>query len=99
MGDYWENNGIEKPQQIVVCAAIRTETGLVITGARHCDEIMREQAQAAGVSLRSPEQGFINQFGEYLTREEAMQAVKDNGQPFDIERNRGDIYLFSEGLY
>lgn len=96
--DYWEENGIEKPQQIVVCAAIRVGS-LIILGARHCDKRMRELAEAAGVSLKSPDQGFIDQFGDYLTREEAMQIVKDNGQPFDIESNRGDKVLFSEGLY
>jgi hypothetical protein len=48
---------------------------------------------------RNGEQGFINQFGDFLTREEAMQIVKQNGQPFDIGSNRGDSVLFSEGLY
>jgi hypothetical protein len=98
MMDYWEENGLIKPQQVVVCAAIKVGD-LVITGARHCDKIMRAQAAAAGVSLKSPHQGFIDQFGDFLTREDAMQIVKDNGQPFDIERNGGDTSLFSEGLY
>jgi hypothetical protein len=60
---------------------------------------MHKQSEAAGVSLRNGEQGFINQFGDFLTREEAMQIVKQNGQPFDIGSNRGDSVLFSEGLY
>lgn len=97
--DYWEKNGIEKPQQIVVCAAIKVGD-LIICGARHCDIRMREQAEAAGISLKAAPQGFIDQFGDFLTREEAMQIVKENGQPFNVERNGdGDTALYSEGLY
>jgi len=98
MSDYWKDNGIEKPQQIVVCAAIRTTGGLIICGARHCDKVMRRQATAAGVNLKSPEQGFIDQFGDYLTREEALKiAVKTTGVNF--QRNGSETELFSEGLY
>ena len=98
MGDYWEDNNIKKPQQIVVCAANRVD-GVLLCGARHCDKVMRQQAKAMGISMKTAEQGFIDQFGDYLTREEAMSIVKKNGQSFDIERNRGNVYLFSEGLY
>ena len=98
MSDYWLDNGLTKPQQIVVCAANRKD-GVVFCGARHCDSVMRKQAEAAGMTLTMAEQGFINQFGEFLTREEAMEIVKENGQPFNIKRNNGDSYLFSEGLY
>jgi len=98
MGDYWKDNGIEKPQAIVVCAANRVD-GIIFCGARHCDSVMRNQAKAAGMKLTGAEQGFINQFGEFLTREEAMQIVLENGQPFDIIRNNGTSYLFSEGIY
>ena len=102
MGDYWTDNGIEKPQQIVVCAAC-TDGATVAAGARHWDSVMRSQVHAISREKTKPlsqwEQGFIDQFGDFLTREEAMQIVKDNGQPFDIDRNRGDSVLFSEGLY
>ena len=98
MSDYWKENGIEKPQAIVVCAANRKD-GVIFCGARHCDAVMRKQAEAAGIKLTSAEQGFINQFGEFLTREEAIKVVKESGQPFDIKRNNGDSCLFSEGLY
>ncbi len=98
MGDYWKDNGIEKPQQIVVCAANRKD-GVIFCGARHCDSVMRKQAEAAGMKLTNCEQGFIDQFGDFLTRKDAMQVVKESGQSFDIERNNGDSYLFSEGLY
>ena len=116
--DYWEENGLTKPQQVVVCAAIRFGD-VILCGARHWDGVMRQQVRTIGSNplcsepdgvrwdrgrsiLRGEgkeEQGFIDQFGEYLTREHAMELVKANGQPFNIERNGGDIHLFSEGLY
>lgn len=99
MSDYWKDNGIEKPQQVVVCAANKVGD-LVLCGARHWDSIMCKQADALGIKGGREEQGFINQFGEFLTRKEAMQIVKENGQRFDIERNGGsDSELYSEGLY
>jgi len=44
------------------------------------------------------EEGFIDQFGDFLTREEAMQIVKENGQPFNKERNGCNKDLYSEGI-
>lgn len=99
MDDYWTKSGIEKPQQIVVCAANRLANGVIICGARHWDKIMRAQAEAMGVKGGNEEQGFIDQFGDFLTREQAMGIVKQSGQRFDIDRNSGDTTLFSEGLY
>ncbi len=96
--DYWIANGIEKPPQIVVCAANRIGD-VVLCGARHWDKVMRAQLFAMGMKGGGEEQGFIDQFGDFLTRKEAMEIVKKNGQPFDKERNGGDVYLFSEGLY
>ena len=96
--DYWQENGLVKPQQIVVCAANRKD-GIIFAGARHCDSVMHGQARAAGMKLTCSEQGFINQFGEFLTHEEAMQIVKASGQPFDFKRNGGqDRILYSEGI-
>ncbi len=104
MGDYWEDNGIEKPQQVVVCAACKDpHTGLLLTGARHWDNVMRNQFENLRDPVAKPsywDEGFMDQFGDYLTREEAMKIVKDNGQPFNAERNGWPEHkLFSEGLY
>lgn len=101
--DYWEKNGIKKPQAIVVCAACKTGD-VILCGARHWDAVMRHQLavmQSFGSSMKAHlfEQGFINQFGEFLTRKEALQVVKESGQPFDVKRNGSDTELFSEGLY
>ncbi len=106
MADYWKDNGIEKPQQVVVCAACFDKTtGTLILGPRHWDDLMRDHYHMLPESVRPKavrmEQGFIDQFGAFLTREEAFQIVQKNGQPFDAEANshgRGKE-LFSEGLY
>ena len=98
MGDYWEDNGIQKPKQIVVCAANKFDD-VILCGARHWDKIMCKQANMMGIKGGTEEQGFIDQFGTFLTREEAMQIVKDNGQAFDEDRNGQYDELFSEGLY
>jgi hypothetical protein len=41
MNDYSKNNPLNR----VVCAAIRSDNGLVICGARHYDSVMREVAK------------------------------------------------------
>jgi hypothetical protein len=100
--DYWEENGLKKPQQIVVCAACRNRD-LILCGARHWDSVMRRQFDYLDKNytfdMASFEQGFIDQFGDFLTRKEAMKVIKKNSQPFNIDRNGGDVALFSEGLY
>jgi len=104
MGDYWTDNGLIKPQQIVVCAANRFND-VILCGARHFDSVMRNQIQHMDEEFKPLrknerwEQEFINQFGEFLTREEALQVVKESGQPFNADRNGSDTELFSEGLY
>lgn len=99
MSDYWTEKGLIKPDEVIVCAANKLPNGVILCGARHWDTIMCAQADAMGVRGGDEEQGFINQFGEFRTREEAMQIVLKNGQRFDIDMNGGDKYLFSEGLY
>ena len=87
-------------EQQVVCAANRFPDGTVLLGARHWDKWMCDMANRLGIKGGTEEQGFINQFGEFLTREEAMEVVRRNKQPFDVRRNGGDSKtLFSEGIY
>ena len=84
---------------VIVCAANRDEAGHIICGARHWGRSMRQQAKLVG--KRVWEQGFIDQYERFYTREEAWLLVQSNGQPFDSARN-GDsesTILFSEGLY
>lgn len=86
----------------VVCAANRHRmTGLVVAGARHMDKVMRAQMQAAYPRIRwkgHSESGFIDQFGDFMTREEAWEVASARGQI--IRRCGGDGEdLYSENLY
>lgn len=85
----------------VVCAANRNGD-LLILGARHFDMTMHRTIELLGLDDRlSPsrwEQGFIDQHGVFLTREEAWVVAETAGQI--IRRVGGDgKRLFSENLY
>ena len=104
MTDYWEENGIGKPKSIVVCAACRSPKGVIICSARHWDLLMLTQFDRLLLigekkSTAGWTQGFINQFGEFMDRTEAMIVAKESGQKIDFERNGDDDVLYSEGLY
>lgn len=76
----------------VVCAALRDLNGTIICGPRHWDSLCR------GTSKDGWEQGFVDQRGVFLTREEAWQVAFNAGQI--IRRVGGDgKRLFSENLY
>jgi len=102
MSDYWKDNNIEKPQQVVVCAACKKDS-VIVAGARHFDNVMWSQFK----KMNEPtpygvdwEQGFINQFGDFLTREEAMIIAQRAGQKIDYRGCGGSVStLYSEGLY
>lgn len=87
----------------IVCAAIKNEN-VIVCGARHFDKIMHMQIEilhCTGWDIpKKWEQGFIDQWGKFYNRVEAMQIVKESGQPFNVERNSGSgDELYSEGLY
>ena len=88
--------------RVVVCAANRYGD-LIIPSARHHDKVMNEVIKAIGWIKHTGvevEQGFIDQFGGFMTREEALIVVKQSGQPFDVTRNGGNGRdLYSEGVY
>jgi len=85
----------------IVCAANRhRETGRIVCGARHYDPIMRAQMMASEgfPHWRNCDQGFIDQRGAFLTREEAHAIAALNGQI--RHRCGGDEgTLFSENLW
>jgi len=91
---------IDKPSSYIVCAANRNSAGLIVCGARHYDSIMHSIINATGgrESWKNCEQGFIDQFGTFLTREEALIIAKNNNQ---IRRRCGgdEQRLYSENLY
>ena len=103
--DYWKENGLIKPPSVIVSAAVRfPESGLIVCGVRHFDKLMvdvitllREGGVLKEKSVYA-DQGFVNQFGEFLTREEALKIAVENDQ-IDWDRNGSNNELFSEGLY
>lgn len=84
--------------QVIVCAAIHKD-GRIITGARHFDGLMRGQILASeGFDFwRSADQGFVDQFGQFLTRKEAWKIAKEMNQIKKDVSIEGTLY--SENLY
>lgn len=90
-----------KHEQRVVCAALKSKvTGRIICGARHFDKIMLSQITHSGgrAEWNEAEQGFIDQFGAFLSRKEAFEIANNAGQI--LRRCGGDKgVLYSENLY
>ena len=84
-------------QRRVVCAANRFHDGVIILGARHWDQLMRDHAIQLGRMQCGAEQGFIDQFRVFMTREEAWQVAVDAGQIIRDVGCSGELY--SENLY
>lgn len=94
-------------QQYIVCAAARnTYNGAIICSPRHYDstfyaalELYRETADEHSIrGWREADQGFVDQFGKFLTRAEARRIAVATGQ---IRRRCGGDHeeLYSENLY
>jgi hypothetical protein len=102
--DYWEANNIEKPTPVVVCAACKYND-LILCSARHWDKVMNIQLRQIRMINEKVKahhfiEGFINQFGEFLTREDAYIVAENAGQKIDLDGCGGmPGTLFSEGLY
>ena len=88
----------------IVCAAIMNGDGEIITSARHYDPLMHKQIEAsknieAWTGKRSEIiQGFIDQFGTFYDREDALIIARLANQiirPSTYETNQ----LYSENLY
>jgi len=85
----------------IACAANRYGK-YIVTGARHHDSMMRIQIMAIGADRlwalaggrHREEQGFVDQWGIFLTREEAWVVAEAAGQIKD--RTFGHGTLFSE---
>jgi len=99
MEDYWTKNNLIKPASRIVCAANRhKESGRIVCGARHWDNVMRSQ-KLESETFNNWDQGFINQFGEWLNREEAWVIAEEQGQIRNLCYDKQTGYLFSENLY
>lgn len=96
---------MSKHERKVVCAACKYGETL-LAGPRHWDAVMRAQYERLRPDFQAPrssfEQGFLDQFGVFMTRSEAFIVTQISGQPVDLARiGRGldGPELYSEGLY
>lgn len=92
--------------RFVVCAACRYGE-MIICGARHYDMVMhgvlaqlKEDRLFAFEEVGKVEQGFIDQRGVFMDREEAFLVAEAAGQ-LNVRREKtpGKGTLFSEDLY
>lgn len=91
----------------VVCAAIRAADGSLLLGIRHYSRDMHAQIEARRdgekfVYRHDEDQGFVDQYGVWMGREEAYQVAKAAGQLVHPELCGSALdgpKLYSEGLY
>ncbi|QQG33545.1 hypothetical protein [Pectobacterium phage PcCB7V] len=106
VADWWDGR---KLQRRIVCAANRFQLKdggvLIIPGSRHYSKDMAlvlDQLRDKVVSdhVTGDDQGFIDQWGEYHTREEAVIIAKHAGQVNTVRKKTDPAdELFSEDLY
>lgn len=97
-----------RTQRVIICAALRyPDLDLVIPGARHYSpDIGRliDKMQQFGIMPKKKQQvvgdnqGFIDNFGNYWTREEALTIAKGANQVNPQKCGR-ESELYSEDLY
>lgn len=88
--------------QRIVCAANRDKwNGTLLIGVRHWDKFMHDQHSRNTDFCDAGDQGFIDNRGNFLTRQEAWKVAEAAGQI--IRRVGGDDAnggtLYSENLY
>jgi len=72
-----------------------------VLGARHWDGLMRSRVidlKTMYHDVKELEQGFIDQFGKFLSRSEALEIAKKQNQIIDYSACT-QTELFSEALY
>lgn len=91
----------------VVCAAIRAADGEVLLGVRHYSmdmhrQIDRRMDAEKFLHRHDEDQGFVDQYGVFMSRCEAYAVAKASGQlryPENCGRGIDGDKLYSEGLY
>ncbi len=83
----------------VVCAALRKD-GRIIIGPRHFDTTMQREIKTyKGWGWEKSEQGFIDQWGNFMDRKEAFEVATTAEQIIKKTGNPESKELFSEDLY
>lgn len=98
------------PQRIV-CAACQHKDGAIILGIRHFDTIMHSTIEQRlqinpDESWQGCDQGFVDQFGNFLNRCESWIIASKSNQIFRFvggqtkaDLGKEGIALYSENLY
>jgi len=87
--------------QRVVCAANLFPCGTIVLGARHYDLLMCQTIKKLELDTGEDEEGFVDQWGQFLTRTQAWKVAETALQI--RSRVGGDTAdggtLYSENLY
>lgn len=86
--------------RLIVCAAMKMKDGSIITGIRHYNPEMRavlKRLYGDGYKNQVAEQGFVDQKGVFVGREEAWQIAEQAGQIRRQVSEPGTLY--SENIY
>ena len=84
----------------VVCAAMRMKDGSLVTGVRHFSPDMRStmgRIYGKGYHLKVQEHGFVDQWGVFMSRQEARVVAEEAGQILRQVAPTGKLY--SENIY
>lgn len=91
----------KRAKRYVVCAAMMNSKGEVLLGVRHWDMFMRMHAIKDKKRLpewAEEEQGFVDNFNNFMRREEAWNVAVEAGQiRYKLDGLEGVLY--SEHLY
>lgn len=86
----------------MVCAALRAADGDILIGIRHYSKDMHalidKRYMGKFMFLGDAHQGFVDQYGVYMNREEAYKVAEAAGQILYPEACIGKK-LYSEALY
>ena len=84
----------------VVCAAVRYPDGTMLVGPRHFDATMQAQYRRLGLRFEEDEceKGFLDQSGDFMTREAAYRVAEAQGQ-IRYQGASNGRRLFSEDIY
>ncbi len=93
---------VDRTQRKVICAAILYGDFLVC-GARHYDTPMHSVLGKIPFHIidqhEDPQQGFIDQWGKFMSRHEAFEVATAAGQIIQKTGNPNGKELYSEDLY
>jgi len=101
----------EENKRIVCAANKHKDRDIMLIGARHWDKLMHKQWEEVKKlvfydTLGRPDlnhfdfiQGFIDNMGDFHTREEALKIATEANQILKKTGGEGSVQLFSEDLY